>query len=53
LDAETDRNAARPPTRDTLQSRVLHMDDRQNSFKPREYIKVNRGLQDNWLPGED
>ncbi len=50
---ETDRNAAKPPPGDTLQSRALHMEDRQNSFKPREYIKVNRGLQDNRLPGED
>ena len=50
---ETDRKAARPPTSDTLLSRALQMDYRQNSFKPREYIKVNRGLQDNSLPGED
>ncbi|MFM9328569.1 hypothetical protein [Paenibacillus mesotrionivorans] len=48
----TDRNAAKPPSGDTLQSRALHMDYRQNSFKPREYIKVNRGLKDDWLPGE-
>lgn len=49
----TDRNAVKPPSGDTLQSRALHMENRQNSFKPREYIKVNRELQDNRLTGED
>lgn len=50
---ETDRNAAKPPPGDTLQSRALHMEDRQNSFKPREYIKIIPGLQDNRLHGVD
>ncbi|MDF2936466.1 MAG: hypothetical protein K0Q90_1839 [Paenibacillaceae bacterium] len=49
---ETGRNAGRPSSGDTLQSRALHTDHMQDFFKPREYIKINWSYQDDRPPSQ-
>lgn len=47
---EAFRDSAKTPPDGTFQSRMLHTNYTNDSFQPREYIKINGKLQEDGLP---